>query len=86
MTTCKPRSKKRKLPANLSEAEALLQSSSSAKSLITDACKVLQSVKVDAVEGVPGHKSLSPDETTVWLIARYENLFIYILSHAGWFT
>lgn len=73
--SAKPKLKKRKmhldLPADLSQAEAIVESANSTKSVVSEAYQSLQSVNLDdAVQGVPGGPSLNPDEIAVWLIAR----------------
>ena len=42
----------------------------SSKAIVSQAHKHLLSVKIDGLEGLPGQKFLSPDETDVWLVAR----------------
>lgn len=65
------KSRKRKLPADLQEAEALLQSTSSARRTATEAYKSLQALDLSHSEGVPQAEALSPDALTIWLIAKF---------------
>ena len=65
------KTKKRKLPADLYEAEALLRTTSSARRAVMEACKSLQAVELNEVEGVPQAQALSPDALTTWLVAKY---------------
>ncbi len=74
------RAKKRKLPADLCEAETLVKSSKSGRSMVVDAHRLLQSVDLKEVEGVPNAQPLSPNETTSWLIAKYGIAEIQTLS------
>ena len=71
MASSTSRPKKRKLPATLSEAESIVQTTTSYKSIVKQSHKDLLSVQIAGLEGVPGQKYLNPDETTLWLIARY---------------
>ena len=64
------KSKKRKLPADLHEAEALLRTSS-ARRAVLEAYNSLQVVELNQVEGVPQAQALSPDALTTWLVAKY---------------
>ena len=70
MASSASRAKKRKLPASLTEAEEHVQTSTSSKAIVSQAHKHLLSVKIDGLEGLPGQKFLSPDETDIWLVAR----------------
>ena len=58
------KSKKRKLPADLHEAEALLRTTSSARRAVLEAYNSLQVVELNEVEGVPQPQALSPDALT----------------------
>lgn len=64
------KSKKRKLPADLHEAEALLRTSS-ARRAVLEAYNSLQVVELNEVEGVPQPQALSPDALTTLLVAKY---------------
>ena len=72
------KSKKRKLPADLHEAEinieALLQTTSSARRAVLEAYNSLQVVELNEVEGVSQAQALSPDALTTWLVAKYDFL------------
>ena len=65
------KSKKRKLPADLQEAEALLLTTSSARRAVLEAYNSLQVVELNQVEGVLQTQALSPDALTTWLVAKY---------------
>ena len=65
------KTKKRKLPADLHEAEALLRTTSSARRAMMEAYKSLKAVELNEVEGVPQAQVLSPDALTTWLVAKY---------------
>ena len=65
------KSKKRKLPADLHEAEALLRTTSSARRAVLEAYNSLQVVELNEVEGVPQPQALSPDALTTLLVAKY---------------
>ncbi len=67
----KSKAKKRKLPADLSEAENLLRSANSAATSISDAHKALQRVDLSEVQGLPTTQQCSEDEIATWLVARY---------------
>ena len=62
--TMAAKTKKRKLPADLYEAEALLRTTSSARRAMMEAYKSLQVVELNEVEGVPQAQALSPDALT----------------------
>ena len=65
------KSKKRKLPADLYEAEALLRTTSSARRAVLEAYNSLQVVELNEVEGVPQPQALSLDALTTLPVAKY---------------
>ncbi len=63
--------RKRKLPADLAEAEGLIHSAASGANTIRESYKALQSVDLRQVYGIPTAEQLSEDDIATWLVARY---------------
>ncbi len=65
------RKTKRKLPADLAEAEILLHSASSGASTNRESNQALRSVDLCQVQGVPTLEQFHEDDIATWLVARY---------------
>ena len=65
------RSRKRKLPADLQEAEALVRKTSCARCTVMEAYKSLQALDLSQVQGVPQTDAVAPEALTIWLIAKF---------------
>ena len=63
-------SRKRKLPADLAEAESLVHSVNTASETVNNAHQRLRDIAPQLVEGGQGD-ALSPDSLSAWLVAKY---------------